>query len=421
MRRLLTGRFSIGSLVLLLACGVSKASALSGGGAFFEMIQSPAGVTGTPSIRVSPDGTTAVIMQPGGPLLRWSEGGSAIEELGQAWGDVKGISGNGSLVVGGDKDRGWYWTPGSGLRQYSGFAPSNLGGAKQANAVSRDGSTVIGTRPSSTYEALAWSANGTVMPLGTLGSGYVSAPIAVSADGSVIVGAGNLSKDGSEYQPFRWTRAAGMQPLGNVPGGAIPTSISSDGRVVLSEARSGGELRWTEKTGFVSRAGASAGVLSADGSTVASNDSATSLWREDGVQLLPTPPTGPNGHFEPMAISADGSAVVENDLTRASWYHQDHPIWVSDAQHGMEALDARLAEFGVNVPATDGNDRTLWVTGASDDARTIVGIEVDWRSSDHYAWIARVPDLGSGVVPEPWGGGPAVLAVGSALLRRRRR
>jgi uncharacterized membrane protein len=63
----------------------------------------------------------------------------------------------------------------------------------------------------------------------------------VYADGSVVAG-----RQGSQI--FRWTEAAGMEPLGS---GSGEVAISADGSTIVGR-RNNLVFRWTEAEGFVS-------------------------------------------------------------------------------------------------------------------------------------------------------------------------
>jgi hypothetical protein len=132
-------------------------------------------------------------------------------------------------------------------------------------------------------EAIVWTeATGTI-GLGGLpgesdgGSGWLSDPSAVSADGSTVVGRATTSEGGAA--PFRWTRADGMEAV--VEGDGTAVAVSADGSVVLGEQRRPlvRAFRWTRALGAVTLepvAGddwTQARALSADGATVLGHSS----------------------------------------------------------------------------------------------------------------------------------------------------
>src|SRR5690606_8457157 len=98
-------------------------------------------------------------------------------------------------------------------------------------AVSADGSTVVGAISHGSpgpFEAFRWTRHTGVQPLGSLAPGS-SAAHDVSADGAVIIG---YTTSAEGRVAFRWTETAGMEPLGDLPGGdydSTASGISDDG------------------------------------------------------------------------------------------------------------------------------------------------------------------------------------------------
>lgn len=116
-------------------------------------------------------------------------------------------------------------------------------GAAGANDLSDDASVVVGystTSAGSGQHAVRWAANAdgdsqySATDLGDLAGGLDrSEASAVSADGRVIVGAGQ-SDNGNEA--WRWTTEGGMQPLGDLWGGlfgSAASDVSGDGAVII--------------------------------------------------------------------------------------------------------------------------------------------------------------------------------------------
>src|SRR5262245_40204949 len=107
-----------------------------------------------------------------------------------------------------------------------------------ANAVSGDGSTVVGVSVNGgcgsggPWEACRWIDAGNPIALGFLEGQTVSTAYAVSADGSTVVGT-------SGGRAFRWTTSGGMVDLGQLPGGSSPNfayAVSADGSVVIGQS-----------------------------------------------------------------------------------------------------------------------------------------------------------------------------------------
>lgn len=86
-------------------------------------------------------------------------------------------------------------------------------------------------------------------PTGSVGT-------AISADGQAIVGWSDFTNSGNDYQAFRWTQATGMQGLGDLPGGSISSrafAVSADGSVVVGAGNFGAPTEafiWTATTGM---------------------------------------------------------------------------------------------------------------------------------------------------------------------------
>jgi probable HAF family extracellular repeat protein len=106
--------------------------------------------------------------------------------------------------------------------------------SSQALGVSADGSVVIGAGSSASgTEAFRWTSGGGMVGLGDLPGGpYFSLPYGVSADGSVVVGRG-FSASGIEA--FRWTSGGGMVGLGDFPGGSFSSEAPFAPRRVRRE------------------------------------------------------------------------------------------------------------------------------------------------------------------------------------------
>ena len=160
-----------------------------------------------------------------------------------------GVSGNGSLIVGTVSDNffvnptmraGFIYQVGVGSTLID---PSAAGPAifstrdyAEMTGISSDGSTSIGFAYSvtgiPTGDALAFrrASNGTITSLGTLGGAW-SIPNAISANGAVIVG---QSDNGSSEEAFVYQNGT-MTGLGFLTGGSSSnaTGVSADGSVIV--------------------------------------------------------------------------------------------------------------------------------------------------------------------------------------------
>ena len=172
------------------------------------------------------------------------------------------------------------------------------------------------------------------------GGSHGSYPIAISPDGTVVVGQGNSV---CPYSPiscndaYRWTSATGIMSIGDLPGGHFlsqANAVSTNGDVVVGEAESslaGREaFRWTMSGGM--------------------------------VPLVP-PPAGSfldpsNRYSGASGVSGDGTIVVgESQSPTGIQAYQ----WT--ALHGMVGL-------GYLSGASSGNSSA---TGISEDGSIIVG------------------------------------------------
>jgi uncharacterized membrane protein len=270
-----------------------------------------------------------------------------------------------------------------------------------ANAVSADGSTVVGTMygAGGASEAFRWTLATGIQCLGSAPSGAS----AVSADGSIVVGAGSdgvLIADGSGAaadQAYRWSTQPRLaaQPLGGLPafsssvsrsravargftdgGGTGQTyslsyasGVSADGSIVIGDSGNYA-FRWTAETGmqplFEGVSSSSASAISGDGSTVVGYTNPNDLPQEafrwtvaGGIQrlgFLPNALLYPRSYSYAKAVSRDGSTVVGyaegNDKGRAVRWN---------AAGGIEDLGVLPGDVG------------SYALGVSADGSTVVG------------------------------------------------
>jgi uncharacterized membrane protein len=128
-----------------------------------------------------------------------------------------------------------------------GFLPYGVpGSSSYATGVSSDGAIAVGrsVTPSGQSQAVMWSGTDAPVGLGFLPSTGASdsQAYAVSADGLTIVGSslrGIGTINGSPYaqtEAFRWTAGTGMVGLGDLPGGTLLSealAVSGDGSVIV--------------------------------------------------------------------------------------------------------------------------------------------------------------------------------------------
>ncbi|MBY0310712.1 MAG: hypothetical protein K2W85_01440 [Phycisphaerales bacterium] len=195
-----------------------------------------------------------------------------------------GVSGDGTTVVGLDfptvgSIRAYRWSRSTGTQQLVG-----LGGDTLAIAVSSNGSFVVGTSTPTNIQsnrAVRWTSPTTVQSLGTVGTDNYSEARGVNSDGSVIVGTSSTVGTPNSSRAFRWTsdgRGAGtMSSLGVLPSGtiSIANGVSGDGNVVAGWGYVNNverAFRWTQATGMHDL-GVVAGFDSANAQGVSANGS----------------------------------------------------------------------------------------------------------------------------------------------------
>ncbi len=130
--------------------------------------------------------------------------GSATMAVGAA---LKGSDNNGATL------HAFTWTPAGGLQDLG----LTTGTQSIAIAISADGTVVVGeaTDASGFWRAFRWTASTGMQDIGTLG-GPESVGYAVNQDGSVIVGTSLNSSLSDSNDAFIWTATSGMQSLRSV-------------------------------------------------------------------------------------------------------------------------------------------------------------------------------------------------------------
>jgi uncharacterized membrane protein len=317
------------------------------------------------------------------------------------------VSADGTTVVGRasapEGGVAFRWTAAGGMQslgQVSGFTTTGYG-------VSADGSVVVGATNGTSTPPFRWtSATGMEIVAGVT-SGFAWG---VSGAGSTI--AGYTWVDGSQ-RAYRWTQAGGATLLADAPGGSVVSNglaISSDGSLVVGSASSAvaGAARWTADGNVTvlpappTMGQVRALAVSGDNTTIVgtlrTNDYREAFrWTaQTGIELLDVPESGAMGTG--YGVSGDGSVIVGSGFGGAM-------IW--DAALGPRDLKAVLqGELGLDLS----NWTLTEARGVSADGRTIVGLGRNPAGLSE-GWIARLP--------EPAGLAMALPAV--TLLTRRRR
>lgn len=288
------------------------------------------------------------------------------------WGEARGISGNGPVIVGatseGDRLRAFAWAEGFGL-----FPLTEPNGAVEsaALAVSDDGSTIVGwtefhePAPFDSvevrHEATIWQ-GGAPTTLGFFAGGYTSEAADVSADGRFVVGWSDVDGNDGAHEAWIWQATTGLVSLGDLPGGLQRSKairVADDGDVVT-----GWGIRNTNPYGFRTFRWTPAGGLADLGVLAGDYNS------------------------QPTDMTPDGSVIVGWSGVGGGFARR--PM-ICDQAHGMRDLMAVMEARGVDL--TGWRDHQGWsfmeATGVSDDGRTIVG---RGRFENHVrGWVLFLP------------------------------
>jgi probable HAF family extracellular repeat protein len=274
-----------------------------------------------------------------------------------------------------------------------GYLPGGSNQWSRANAVSADGSVVVGVSTSgNSEEGFRWTAATGMVGLGFLPGGTWSTANLVSDDGQVIAGTVSFASDPvRNAAAFRWTEATGMTDLGFLPAApaTMAQAMSRDGRFVVG--RSGAEaFRWSEAGGIVSLGRLpgdqeSSGIaVSDDGAVVLGRSSIDGrseyfIWTEaDGLRTLRDLLAASNvdlagwGNLQAEALSADGNTVVGQAVNPAGAVEG----WVIRRQ-GNRAPTSNIG-FSPQFPPKR-TPLSFWGTGSTDpDGDEIVNCRWDF-------------------------------------------
>ncbi|MCX6592650.1 MAG: PEP-CTERM sorting domain-containing protein [Acidobacteria bacterium] len=362
---------SVRFLLLILAVKVQAAS--------ITILPALDGFTSFTATAMSSNGSVVVGVS-GDTAVRWTKETGTKSLFSSPGGSIAiGVSSDGSHIVGsyGTPKTAFEWTESQGPQP---FDPKVC----CANAVSADGTVVVGTTAgSSVGQAYRFVFGSGSLILASLGK-YAQAND-VSADGSVVVGAYQPIFGTSDSRAFLWTVAEGMVPLGTLPGAPGPFSIangiSADGKVIVGTTDSSiGQqgFRWTAKTGM------------------------------QGLGQLPDSIT------TATAVSDNGKYIVGYAQVGGK---QDYRAWIWDATNGMRYITNILSAEGVNLTGVS----LVSAVGVSDDGLTIAGY--GGRDGTGAAWLATLGSVPPLPVATPEPASFQALALGVIglgwLIRRR--
>jgi uncharacterized membrane protein len=323
---------------------------------------------------ISSDGTTVI----GSSLtfsfgervaVRWTASG-AVEELGFA-GDVESVpvavSVDGKVIAGTSMtvcpvacERAFRWTTANGSVPLPTLGDDPGGGAL---AMSNDGSTIVGYSSGATnqhHRAFYWTAATGTIELGEVGSGSLIIPRAVSDRGDVVIGdilIGEADDPGitnvTSVGAFLWTPSGGMVVLGTLPGRlqSRATGISRDGTIIVGHSFNFDGTREVDSLAF--------------------------RWANAILEGLPKPPTFDG--FVPAAVSGNCDVIAGLVLGEGML-----PFTAGVWQNGIGTHFLAPA-LGPNLQLL----RSVGVQALSEDGAIIAGQGTD-GSNVRHGWLARL-------------------------------
>lgn len=254
--------------------------------------------------------------------------------------------------------------------------------------------------------------------LGRIGLGTYSSAAAVSADGTTAVGYSENTQ--AARHAFRWTEAGGLEDLEDLPFGSddsAATGVSADGSVVVGAGSGSGAkaFRWTAADGMQelveSQMLSAAAGVSDDGTTTVGFSGMSiavqrpTAWRPDGMGGFETDAlenlAGEFSDGVAYAASADGSVVVG--------YSGPTPVSEAVLWHGAVA-----------TPIGDLPDGLAWseARSVSADGTSVVGFGHSATGREAFRWTEAGGIVSLGDLP---GGGvdsvaQAISADGSTIV-----
>jgi hypothetical protein len=309
-----------------------------------------------------------------------------FEWLGLNYADVRGISADGTVVVGSMDNGSSIWVPARGTT--GGAKPNwvtlsyNAGPLDGGSswATNTDGSVIVGyVNIAGGGGAFRWTAASGIV---VLGLGVGSTATGVTANGTTVVGARNGSESTPTVHGYRWTASAATD-LGSFGTAGLVSGVNSDGSVVVGgyTPTTAGEVpfRWTQNTGYVQLGNDITGfasyatAISLDGSTVVGNVTGPFRYVNSGGFAYIS--LGALTSASVFAVNGDGT-VVGGSSSQGPW------IW--DTSNGVRLLTTVLTGFGADLS----NWSSMSVAAISSNGKTIAG--TGYRSGTYTSWVARL-------------------------------
>lgn len=233
----------------------------------------------------------------------------------------------------------------------------------RASGASGDGSIVVGTLLSSTFQreggAFRWTPSTGIQDIGKprptdLGSRFTG----MSRDGTTAIGVGVAGNNGGDA--YTWTQQGGWRSLPAPAGTAAihdsnPIRVSSDGRYVV------GDIRPTD--------GSNSGITTAV------------IWRDSVPSYLGT--FGSDWYMSAGGVSDDGR-IIAGSARQLGTFQYRATIWIDGS--GPILLQDYLASLGISTPA----GWTLSGIGyTTPDGHTMLGLAE--RGTQQQAFIVTIP------------------------------
>jgi hypothetical protein len=327
-----------------------------------------------------------------------------------------GVSDDGIAVGLANDDSGnavaWRWSAADGMSRLPVNRPDTF---SRANGISHDGSVAFGWNDQlDGYRTGVIWVDGSVVDLTDADGNPVGEAYAASADGSVVVGGGYYTANGSEA--WRWTAATGTQPIGILPGSnpLVPLAAHSRQPARLDRTRPHMER---SPDGFLP-AESFAFAVSDDGNTVVGASGAwpvrtASIWTP-GSGLLPLADyvsargvVIPEGWFlaAGTALSADGMTIggwgLDPDGAMAAFLIDLHPEQAVDARvEARGTVDFNDLAIGPFAGIAQGTEVTLSFVLSAD------GMEIQPGNATSYPIRLETFSLQAGAASETLQSGP---------------
>ncbi len=261
----------------------------------------------------------------------------------------------------------------------------------RALAVSADGTVVVGEgRSAFGASAFRWTGDGGMIELPMFYAAVPQRAYGVSPDGTVVVGSGSPWATGTP-EPFRWTAAEGSRGLPTLPGGAAwgnAYGASADGSVIVGSSTRAIFMSDTEAFRWTGE-GALAGLGDFSGGTFSS---AAMDVSDDGTVVVGWG-TSDSG-MEAFRWTSDNGMVSLGELPGGSFFSRadavsaDGAVVVggSSSDAGYEAF--RWTDGGGMLPLGDlpGGSFFSRALGVSGDGTIVVGFATSAAGLEAFIW-----------------------------------